>query len=238
MTGIDNLTVKLFADGANKEDILKLDKQKYVKGFTTNPTLMRGAGIIDYVDFCKDILKSIETKPISFEVFSDDLRDMKRQALEIASWGKNVFCKIPVTNTAGESCAPLIEDLSNSGVNVNVTALFTLKQVDEIVNVLAADVPANISVFAGRIADTGRNAKELMASAVQILKSKPKAELIWASPRELYNIIEANEVGCHIITATPDILKKLDLLGYDLDQYSLDTVKMFREDSIKAGYKF
>ncbi|MDI1270399.1 MAG: transaldolase [Polaromonas sp.] len=237
MSATTNLKVKLFADGADLAGIKEMYANPMIKGFTTNPTLMRKAGIQDYKAFAHQVLEAIPDRPISFEVFADDFDEMERQALEIASWGKNVSVKIPVTNTRKEFAGPLIERLSKAGVALNVTALTTLDQVRNVTARLASDVPAIISVFAGRIADTGRDPVPLMADAVRIMRDKPKSELIWASPRELLNIFQADSVGCHIITATNDILKKLSLVGKDLDQYSLETVQMFYKDAQAAGYK-
>ena len=236
MKKISDLKVKIFADGADKIGMLEMYEKGHIKGLTTNPTLMRKAGISDYKAFAKDILITIKDKPISFEVFSDDFDDMERQALEIASWGDNVYVKIPITNTKQETCYSLINRLSKKGVKINVTAIMTLEQVRNVVKELNPEVPSCISVFAGRIADTGRDPIPLMKEAVQILKENTKAELIWASPRELLNIFQADEIGCHIITVTNDILKKLSLLDYDLDEYSLDTVKMFYNDAQSAGF--
>ena len=237
MTTIADLKVKLFADGADKAGMLEMYAKPFVKGLTTNPTLMRKAGISDYKAFARDILSAIPDKPISFEVFSDDFADMHRQALEIASWGDNVYVKLPITNTKREPAYDLIRDLSKAGVKVNVTALMTLDQVRDTVAALNPKVPSYVSVFAGRIADTGRDPVPVMAASVELLKLNPLAELIWASPRELLNIFQANAVGCQIITATNDILKKLSLLDYDLGDYSLDTVKMFYKDATEAGFK-
>jgi transaldolase len=237
MSMITNLKIKLFADGADLAGIKEMYANPMIKGFTTNPTLMRKAGIQDYKAFAHEVLKAIPDRPISFEVFADEFDQMERQALEIASWGKNVSVKIPVTNTRKEFAGRLIERLSSAGVALNVTALTTLEQVQSVTTHLAPNVPAIISVFAGRIADTGCDPVPLMAEAVKIMQDKPKAELIWASPRELLNIFQADSVGCHIITATNDILKKLSLVGKDLDQYSLETVKMFYKDAQAAGYK-
>ena len=236
MTNISDLTVKLFADGANKAGILEMYGRPYIKGFTTNPTLMRKAGIVDYRAFARDILAAVPDRPISFEVFSDEFDEMERQAREIASWGEQVYVKIPVTNTRREPSYGLIARLSASGIKVNVTALMTVAQVRDVAAALTAGVPAYVSVFAGRIADTGRDPSPLMAEAVQALQRAPGAELIWASPRELLNVFHADAVGCHIITVTNDILAKLALVGYDLNEYSLDTVKMFYQDAKAAGY--
>ena len=207
-----------------------------IKGFTTNPTLMRKAGVGDYKVFALQVLGVVGNRPVSFEVFDDDFDHMEKQALEIASWGKNVNVKIPVTNTKGEFCGPLVERLSRAGVQVNVTAVMTVQQVARVVERLAVDTPAIVSVFAGRIADTGRDPLPIMAECVSLLKARPKAELIWASPRELLNVFHADQVGCHIITATHDILKKLSLVGKDLERYSLETVEMFHQDAKAAGY--
>jgi transaldolase len=237
MKKIEELNVKIFADGADKEGILEMYAKTFIKGFTTNPTLMRKAGISDYRAFAKEILQAISDRPISFEVFSDEFQDMERQAMEIASWGDNVYVKIPVTNTRGQPCYELVRKLTKSGVKVNVTALMTLDQVRDVVAVLESETPSYVSVFAGRIADTGRDPVPLMAAAVEILKTRPKAELIWASPRELLNIFQADTLGCHVITVTNDTLKKLVLIGRDLNDYSLETVKMFFEDAKGAGFE-
>ena len=237
MNSVDNLKVKIFADGADKASMLEMYQKPFVKGLTTNPTLMKKAGIADYAAFCKDILRSISDKSLSFEVFSDDFAEMERQALEIASWGNNVYVKIPVTNTKKETCYQLVKKLAAKKVKLNVTALMTLDQVQDVVNALDPNVPSYVSVFAGRIADTGIDPVPVMSKAVDILKTAPASELIWASPRELLNIFQADEIGCHVITVTPDIIKKLSLVGYDLHEYSLDTVKMFYSDALSAGYK-
>jgi transaldolase len=236
MSDLKALKVKLFADGADLAGMKEMAANPLIKGFTTNPTLMRKAGVADYKAFAHDVLEAIPDRPVSFEVFADDFGEMESQAHEIASWGRNVNVKIPVTNTKGEFSGPLIERLSKSGVKLNVTALLTLDQVKRVTERLAAETPAIISVFAGRIADTGLDPVPLMAEAVRIMKAKPRAELIWASPRELLNIFQADSVGCHIITATNDILKKLSLVGKDLDRYSLETVEMFHKDASAAGY--
>jgi len=216
--------------------MLALNRQPYVKGFTTNPTLMRKAGITDYRAFAKEVLRAIPDRPISFEVFSDEFGEMERQASEIASWGDNVYVKIPVSNTRGESAAPLVRRLSQAGVKLNVTALLPLEQVREITHALAGGAPACISVFAGRMADTGVDPVPMMTDALAVMRDAPNAELIWASPRELLNIFQADAIGCHIITVTHDILKKLSLVGRDLRDYSLDTVKMFHTDAAQAGF--
>ena len=237
MKKVEELKVKIFADGADKAGMLEMYEKPFVKGLTTNPTLMKKAGITDYRAFCKDILGSIKDKPLSFEVFSDDFAEMERQALEIASWGDNVYVKIPITNTKQEACYGLVKKLAEQKVKLNVTALMTLDQVRNVVDSLDPNIPSYVSVFAGRIADTGYDPVPLMTTAVEILKVTPAAELIWASPREVLNIFQADEIGCHVITVTNDILKKLSLVGYDLDEYSLDTVKMFYTDAVAAGFK-
>jgi len=236
MTSISELKVKIFADGADKAGMLEMHAKPFIKGLTTNPTLMRKAGISDYRAFAKDILSEIKEKPLSFEVFSDDFKEMERQALEIASWAENVYVKIPVTNTKREACYKLVNRLAEQKVKLNVTAIMTLTQVRDVVAALNPDIPSYVSVFAGRIADTGVDPTPLMAAAVEMLKINRKAELIWASPRELLNIFHADSVGCQVITVTNDILKKLSLVGYDLNTYSLDTVKMFYSDAIAAGF--
>ena len=232
-----SLKVKIFADGADLSGIEEMAQNKLISGFTTNPTLMRKAGITDYKSFALEVLKVVENRPVSFEVFADDALTMERQAMEIASWGDNVNVKIPVTNTRGDFCGPLVKRLSEAGVQVNVTAVMTLDQVERIAEQLSVKTPAIVSVFAGRIADTGIDPVPLMEKAVRILKSKPKSELIWASPRELLNIFQADAIGCHIITATNDILKKLSLVGKSLDRYSLETVEMFYRDAQAAGFQ-
>lgn len=237
MKKIETLNIKIFADGADKKGMLEMYNQSYVKGLTTNPTLMKKAGITNYRAFCQDILSHIKDKPISFEVFSDDFDEMERQALEIASWGQNVYVKIPVTNTKQEPSYTLIKKLSSQDIKLNVTAIMTISQIRDVALSLNPFTPSYVSVFAGRIADTGINPLPIMAAAVEMLKIAPAAELIWASPRELLNILEADKIGCQIITVTTDILKKLPLLGYDLDAFSLDTVKMFYKDALEAGYK-
>lgn len=237
MNAIERLKVKIFADGADKAGMLEMHSKTFIKGLTTNPTLMRKAGISDYRAFAKDVLAAISDKPISFEVFSDDFVDMERQAMEIASWGANVYVKIPVTNTKSLPCHDLVRRLSSRKVKLNVTALMTLGQVRDVVGCLDPETPSYISVFAGRIADTGRDPVPMMASAVDIMRVNPKSELIWASPRELLNIFQADAIGCHIITVTHDVLKKLSIVGFDLDNYSLDTVKMFHDDAVQAGFE-
>lgn len=237
MKKVEDLKVKIFADGADKSAMLEMYQKPFIKGLTTNPTLMNKAGIRDYRAFCKDILLSIKDKPLSFEVFSDDFKEMERQALEIASWGDNVYVKIPITNTKSETCYALVKKLAKEKVKLNVTALMTLDQVSHVVESLDTSVPSYISIFAGRVADTGRDPLPMMTEALSLMKSNPLSELIWASPRELLNIFQADDIGCHVITVTNDILKKLSLVGYDLDKYSLDTVKMFYNDAIVAGFK-
>jgi transaldolase len=228
--------IKLFADGADLAGIKEMAANPLIKGFTTNPTLMRKAGVGDYKAFALQVLRIVSDRPVSFEVFADDFAQMELQALEIAAWGKNVNVKIPVTNTKGEFSGPLIERLSKRGVQLNVTAILTLDQVQRVTARLAPGTPAIVSVFAGRIADTGRDPVPLMAEAVNVLKARPQAELIWASPRELLNIFHAESIGCHIITATNDILKKLSLVAKDLEAYSLETVEMFYKDAKAAGF--
>jgi len=237
MNAIDNLKIKIFADGADKTGMLEMYSRPYIKGFTTNPTLMRKAGVSDYRSFAKDILRAISDRPISFEVLSDEFAEMERQATEMAGWGKQVYVKIPITNTRREPSYDLVKRLSQKGVQLNVTALMTLDQVHAIAESVVKGSPCYISVFAGRIADTGRDPVPVMKKAVEILRPVNNAELIWASPRELLNIFQAEEIGCHVITVTNDILKKLDLIGKDLGDFSLETVKMFYEDARQAGYK-
>ena len=237
MKKVEDLKVKIFADGADKSSMLEMYQKPFIKGLTTNPTLMNKAGIRDYQVFCKDILLYIKDKPLSFEVFSDDFEEMERQALEIASWGDNVYVKIPITNTKSETCYALVKRLTKNKVKLNVTALMTLDQVSHVVAALDKSVPSYISIFAGRIADTGRDPLPIMSEALKLMSANPLSELIWASPRELLNIFQADDVGCHVITVTNDILKKLSLVGYDLDKYSLDTVKMFYKDAVNARFK-
>jgi len=237
MKKVEELKVKIFADGADKTGMLEMYAKPFIKGLTTNPTLMKKAGITDYRAFCKDILTHIKDKPLSFEVFSDDFAEMERQAMEIASWGDNVYVKIPITNTKRETCYDLVKKLGGQKVKMNVTAIMTLTQVRDVVAALNPTVPSYVSVFAGRIADTGLDPLPLMAAAVEMLKVTPAAELIWASPRELLNIFHADQIGCQVITVTNDIIKKLSLVGHDLDDYSLETVKMFYDDALEAGFK-
>ena len=237
MKKLSDLKVKIFADGADKTGMLEMYANPLIKGFTTNPTLMCKAGVCDYQAFAREIVAAIPDRPISFEVFADDFAEMERQALEISSWGANINIKIPVTNTKKKPSYDLISRLARAGVKLNVTALMTLDQVRDVSAAIADGPPAIISVFAGRVADTGRDPMPLMAAAVELLKLYPNQELIWASPRELLNIFQADDVGCHIITVTNDVLKKLSLVGKDLHDYSLDTVKMFYNDAQKAGFK-
>ena len=232
----NDLKIKIFADGADLPTMVEMSKKPIIRGLTTNPTLMRKAGINDYKKFAKEVLVEIQDKPISFEVFSDDLNEMIDQATEIASWGKNVNVKIPVTNSKGVETTKVVRELSSRGVPLNITAILTANQVRSVVNSLDDKSIAFISVFAGRIADTGRDPIPLMQEALKIMEVKPKSELIWASPRELLNVIQADAIGCHVITATSDILKKLEIIGKDLSQYSLETVKMFRDDAVASGY--
>ena len=236
MKTVADLRVKIFGDGAELSSMLALYRLPYIQGFTTNPTLMNKAGIRDYRAFARDVIAAIPDRPVSFEVFSDDWAEMARQAAEIATWGEHVYVKIPVTNTKREPAYDLIRQLSHSGVKVNVTALMTLAQVRDVAASLRGGAPSCVSVFAGRIADTGRDPVPMMTEAVGLLKAVPSAELIWASPRELLNIFQADDAGCHIITATRDILNKLPSVGKDLDEFSLDTVKMFYDDACKAGF--
>jgi transaldolase len=235
MSMAGELKIEILADGAERSKMEALYALPYIKGFTTNPTLMRKAGITDYKQFALDILKVIPDRPISFEVFSDDFDDMERQAREIATWGKHVFVKIPVTNTKAAPAYPLIRKLSEDGLALNITAMTTLSQVRDVATSLTPGSRSYVSVFAGRVADTGRDPVPMMAAAVEILKIAPSAKLLWASPRELLNIFQAEAIGCHAITVTDDILKKLDLVGKDLGEYSLDTVKMFYNDARAAG---
>ncbi|MGZ4688302.1 MAG: transaldolase [Acidimicrobiia bacterium] len=234
---VRELTVKVFADGASHDEIRELATNPLIRGFTTNPTLMRKAGIRDYEAFARDVVQETGDRPISFEVFSDEFDEMHRQALKIASWGEHVNVKVPVTNTRGESTVRLVRELAETGVRCNVTALMTPEQVEVVTEALAPGPPAFISVFAGRIADTGRDPVPIMQRCLDIMSAAPALELIWASPRELLNVFQADDIGCHVITATTDVLKKMHLVGKDLDEYSLDTVKMFHTDAAAAGYQ-
>ncbi len=233
----DDLNVKIFADGADLDAILKLAADRRISGFTTNPTLMWKAGLTDYAEFAQLLLEQITSHPISFEVFADDREEMRRQAMLISRWGENVYVKIPVSTTAGESMAPLVRELSENGVKVNVTALFTTAQVELISEAVKDGAPSYISVFAGRIADAGIDPVPIMARAVEIMVAAPRSELIWASPREILNVVQADQIGCHVITMTGDLLAKLGLLGKDLMQYSLETVQMFHRDAAAAGFR-
>jgi transaldolase len=233
---IADLKIKIFADGADRAGMLEMYALAYIKGFTTNPTLMRKAGVADYRAFAKDILGEIKDRPISFEVFSDEFPEMERQAHEIAGWGENVFVKIPVTNTRREPAYPLARRLSHAGVKINVTALMTVEQVRLVAESVQGGAPCYISVFAGRIADTGRDPEPIMVAALEAMRPAVNTELIWASPRELLNIFQADAIGCHIITVTNDVLKKLTAVGKDLADFSLETVEMFYGDARKAGY--
>jgi transaldolase len=233
---LDQLSTRIFADGADLDGILALAADPRITGFTTNPTLMWKAGLTDYADFAQRLLERITRHPISFEVFADDAEEMRRQAKVIARWGENVYVKIPVTTTAGESMVPLVNELSESGVKVNVTALFTTAQVELVTAAVRDGAPAFLSVFAGRIADAGIDPLPIIARSVDIMVDAPRAELIWASPREVLNVVQADSVGCHIITMTHDLLPKLDLLGKDLEQFSLETVRMFHRDAAAAGF--
>jgi transaldolase len=228
--------IKIFADGAEKSGMIEMYRNPLISGLTTNPTLMRKAGITNYREFAKDILLIIKDKPISFEVFSDDFEEMEKQALEIASWGENVYVKIPITNTKAEPAEKLIERLVRAGVKTNITAMMTIRQLKSVLPLLSKAPAAYVSIFAGRVADAGVDPLPVIKEALSILKFYPNIELIWASPRELYNIVQADEIGCHIITVTNDILKKLPTIGKDLTEFSLDTVKMFYNDAKAAGY--
>ena len=234
---VDQFNVRLFADGADLDGMLEMARKPYIAGLTTNPTLMKKSGITNYEKFAAEVLERITDKPISFEIFSDDLTEMLVQARKINSWAENVYVKVPVTNTKRESTSGVIKILSSEGIKLNVTALMTADQVREVLKALDPKVQSFISVFAGRIADTGRDPLPVMKESLSIMAEYSNTELIWASPRELLNLIQANEIGCHVITATSDILKKIDLIGKDLDDYSLETVQMFYHDALTAGYK-
>jgi len=237
MKNIKDLKIKIFSDGANLEEMIIMNKKDFVHGMTTNPSLMKKAGINDYKTFAKNVLKEIKTKPISFEVFSDDFSEMEKQAKEIASWAQNVYVKIPITNTKKESSISLIKNLAKNNIKLNITAIMTLEQVKSVVSVLNHDTPSIISVFAGRIADTGRDPIPVMKESLNIMKTNTKSELLWASSRELLNIFQAEEIGCHIITVTKEIISKLKFIDYDLSEYSLDTVKGFYKDALDAKFK-
>jgi transaldolase len=232
-----NFRIKLFADGADAGSIRALNRENWVSGFTTNPTLMRKAGIKDYEEFAQEVISIVSPKPISLEVFADDFLEMSRQAKKIGSWAQNVYVKIPVTNSKGESSKDLIKDLSSSGIKLNVTAVFSQSQFDEVVEALAGGAPSVLSVFAGRIADTGVDPVPLMRKYAKDISSNPEIELLWASPREILNLVQAEETGCAIITMTPDLLAKVKGLGKDLDEFSLETVKMFYDDAQASGYE-
>jgi transaldolase len=236
MLDVASMRVKIFADGADRASILELADNPWIRGFTTNPTLMRKAGITDYEAFGKSLAQAIPERPFSFEVLSDDFDEMEQQAVRIATWGENVYVKIPITDTRGRSSAALVKRLAQQGVKLNVTALMTLEQVDSVVPALRDGPPSCISIFAGRVADTGCDPLPILCGALARMRAYPQMELIWASPRELFNIVQADTIGCHIITVTHDLLKKLSLLGRDLNEYSLDTVKMFVEDARAANF--
>jgi transaldolase len=236
VTDASDLRIKIFADGADRASIAKLYANPLIRGFTTNPTLMRKAGVEDYESFAREILEIVPDRPISFEVFSDDFGEMEEQALQISSWAENVYVKVPITNTSGEPAGDVVRRLADRGVKVNVTALMTPAQVSEVVQWVAGGPPCYISVFGGRIADSGLDPLPLMTESLEHIRAHPNAELIWASPRELLNIVQADSIGCHIITVTHDLLEKLGTLGRDLDQFSLETVRMFYRDGQAAGY--
>jgi transaldolase len=233
---LDQISTRIFADGADLDSILSLAADPRIQGFTTNPTLMRKAGLTRYAEFAQSLLEQVTRHPVSFEVFADDANEIRRQAQLIAGWGKNVYVKVPITTTNGESLAPLIRELSEGGIKVNVTALFTTAQVELITAAVMDGAPSNISVFAGRIADAGVDPVPIMVRSLEIMERAPRAELIWASPREILNLVQADRIGCHIITVTHDLLKKLDCLGKSLEQYSLETVRMFHDDAVAAGF--
>jgi transaldolase len=237
MKSVSELKLKIFADGADKAGMIELYRQPYIKGFTTNPTLMRKAGVKDYEGFARDILQHIPDRPISFEVFADDEADMERQARRISSWAANVYVKIPVTNTRREPMYGLIRRLSADGIQVNATAVLALDQVRHIAKALKGGAGSYLSIFAGRVADTGRDPVPMMKSALEMIATEPNTQLVWASPRELLNIFQADEIGCHIITVTSDVLKKINLIGKDLHDFSLETVQMFHRDAAHSGYK-
>jgi transaldolase len=234
---LETLRVKLFADGADLDGMIEMSQKSFISGLTTNPTLMRKAGITNYEDFARKVLKEIKEKSISLEVFSDEIEEMKSQGEKIASWGENVYVKIPVSNTRGQSTNDVIEYLVNKNVKVNVTAIMTNDQVSHVLKVLNHDIPSYISIFAGRIADTGLDPLPILAESILLLKENTSAEVIWASPREPLNIFQADQINCHIITATQDILNKLHLVGKNLSEYSLETVQMFRNDAVNSGYQ-
>jgi transaldolase len=233
----NSLPIKLFADGANITEMFEMNDKSFIKGLTTNPTLMRKSGVDNYENFAKEVLATVTIKPVSFEVFSDDFDEMIKQGKKIASWGENVYVKIPITNTSGAFSKNVIRELQLSGIKVNVTAIMTSSQVDELCDILDGEIPSYISIFAGRIADTGKDPEQILKKALEATKNLKYAELIWASPRELLNIFQAVKIGCHVITATQDILKKLELVNYPLEKYSLDTVKMFANDAKASGFQ-
>jgi len=236
VSGISNLNIKVFSDGADLDSIIDAYRKGVVKGFTTNPTLMAKAGITNYMAFALEVLRVVKDLPVSFEVFSDEFDEMREQAMKLKALGGNVYVKIPVTNTKGQSACPLIHDLAAQGIKLNITAILSMRQVREVAAALLPNVPSIVSVFAGRIADTGRDPLPLMKDSLELLKALPAAELLWASPREALNIVQAAEMGCHIITVTPDLLAKCANFGKDLEVYSLDTVKMFYNDAVKSGF--
>lgn len=231
------MRIKIFMDGASIDDMLKLKKETFISGFTTNPTLMRKAGISDFESYCRNILNEITDMPISFEVFADDYEEMKRQANKITSWGKNVYVKIPIMNTRGVSSIPLIRELSSEGIKLNITAIMTVDQVRNVMSVISKSTSTFVSVFAGRIADTGVDPLPIMIECMELVKTNPNAELLWASPREVFNLYQAEKIGCHIITMVPELIAKITLNCKSLDEYSLETVQMFYNDAVKAGYK-
>jgi transaldolase len=233
---LDQISTRIFADGADLDGILSLAADPRIKGFTTNPTLMRKAGLTRYAEFAQELLERVTRHPVSFEVFADEPEEIRRQARLISGWGENVYVKIPITTTSGEPLAVLIRELSESGIKINVTALFTTAQVELIAAAVMDGAPSNISVFAGRIADAGVDPVPIMVRSLEIMEQAPRAELIWASPREILNLVQADRIGCHIITVTHDLLKKLDCLGKNLEQYSLETVRMFHNDAVAAGF--
>jgi len=237
MNASTNLTVKIFADGADISEMIRVRDNPAIRGFTTNPTLMRKSGVSDYERFAREAVSAIPDLPLSFEVFADEFDEMERQALKIRDWGNNVYIKIPITNTRGESAAPLLQRLAGQGVKINVTAMMTTAQVALARDAVRHAPAAYISVFAGRIADTGRDPVPVMREALELLCDTPRIELIWASPREVYDVVRADQIGCHIITVTYDLLGKMSLFGKDLNEFSLDTVKMFYEDADAAGFQ-
>ena len=237
MKNIKNLKIKIFSDGANLDEMIDMNKKDIIHGMTTNPSLMKKAGIKDYKQFAKNVLKEIKIKPISFEVFSDDFSEMEKQAYEISSWAQNVYVKIPITNTKKESSLPLIKSLAKKDIKLNITAIMTLAQVKSVISALNVNTPSIVSVFAGRVADTGQDPIPLMKESLKIMKANSQSELLWASSRELLNIFQANDIGCHIITVTKEILSKLKYVNYDLSEYSLDTVKGFYKDAVDAKFK-